>query len=67
MKNIDGKEVPLSKFKGKVLLVVNVASKCGNTPQYDALEKVYEQNKKSTRTEHLKGYDFKLKKCMQDI
>jgi len=45
MKDIDGKEVPLSKFKGKVLLVVNVASFCGNTPQYEVLEKLYKENK----------------------
>ena len=38
MKDIDGKEVKLSKYAGKVILFVNVASKCGLTPQYDALQ-----------------------------
>ncbi len=45
MKTIDGKQMPLANFKGKVVLVVNVASKCGFTPQYTALEAVYEKYK----------------------
>jgi len=41
VKDIDGKAVPLKAYRGKVLLIVNVASKCGFTPQYTALQEVY--------------------------
>lgn len=43
LRKITGEPATLGEFKGKVLLVVNVASKCGLTPQYEALEKVYER------------------------
>lgn len=45
MKTIDGKEKSLSEYKGKVLLIVNVASRCGYTPQYKDLEEVYREYK----------------------
>src|SRR5271154_4586588 len=45
LNSIDGQTTPLSKFKGKVVLLVNVASRCGFTPQYSALESIYEKYK----------------------
>ena len=45
MKNIQDKDVDLNDYKGKVLLMVNVASKCGYTPQYDGLQKLHSQFK----------------------
>ncbi len=45
LNSIDGKPAPLSEYRGKVVLIVNVASKCGFTPQYTGLEKIYEKYK----------------------
>jgi glutathione peroxidase len=45
LKTLDGQALPLELFKGQVVLVVNVASKCGLTPQYAALENLFQQYK----------------------
>ena len=45
VKDIDGNEVAMSAFKDKVLMIVNVASKCGFTPQYEGLQKLYDAYK----------------------
>ncbi|MBV8977386.1 MAG: glutathione peroxidase [Alphaproteobacteria bacterium] len=44
-RSIDGAPLPLSSFKGKALLVVNVASQCGLTPQYEGLEKLWREKR----------------------
>jgi len=45
MKDIDGNDVSLEKYKGDVVMLVNVASRCGLTPQYEGLQEIYEKYK----------------------
>lgn len=58
VKKIDGKEQSLSKYEGKVILIVNTATHCGFTPQYEGLEKLYRQY-------HKKGLDILDFPCNQ--
>lgn len=53
---IDGKEKPLAEYAGNVLLIVNVASRCGYTPQYAGLEQLY-------RTYHTQGFEILAFPC----
>ncbi|MDW8245706.1 MAG: glutathione peroxidase [Sandaracinaceae bacterium] len=57
-KTIDGKECKLSEFSEKVLLIVNVASQCGLTPQYAGLERLY-------RKYHSRGFEILAFPCNQ--
>ncbi|HBJ1652101.1 MULTISPECIES: glutathione peroxidase [Clostridium] len=45
-KKINGREISMNEFKGKIILVVNTASKCGLTPQFKELEEIYKEYKK---------------------
>ncbi len=45
LNSIDGQPAPLAEYKGKVILIVNVASRCGFTPQYEGLEAIYRKYK----------------------
>tara|TARA_B100000902_G_C27317375_1_gene922181 strand:+ start:3819 stop:4283 length:465 start_codon:yes stop_codon:yes gene_type:complete len=58
VKDIDYKEISLEKFKGKTLLIVNVASRCGFTPQYTGLQNLYEKYKD-------KGFEILAFPCNQ--
>ncbi len=58
VKNIDHQEISLEKFKGKTLLIVNVASRCGFTPQYTGLQSLYEKYKD-------KGFEILAFPCNQ--
>ena len=58
VQDAQGNDIPLSKYKGKVLLIVNTATACGFTPQYKELEEIYEQY-------HAKGFEIIDVPCNQ--
>ena len=60
VKDAIGKDVSLSDYKGKVLLIVNTASKCGFAPQFDDLQTLYEQY-------HDKGLEIGRASCRERV
>jgi glutathione peroxidase len=62
----NGKEIPMSDFKGKKVMIVNVASNCGYTGQYDELEKLYLENKDKLMILGFPANDFKNQETSSD-
>ena len=78
MKSLDGKDVDLSQYKGKVVLFVNVASKCGNTPQYKGLQRTVREVRGAGAGRHRRarqrvrqagtGHDEEIEKfCIDEV